>query len=128
MVFFVACILEQKAQNPITSTSNSLDKEVKEVYLIELFKNAEIISATQEKLDTTNLFIKKTKIKFIDSTFFFTAIIYSAPCTVNQYLFNVCEAVYIVLNDGGIGANIDIETIKSLLDFKKIIDDIINSK
>ncbi len=123
----IVCAIQTQAQNLITD-STSLDREVKEVYLVELFKAAKITSFTQEKLDTNNLFVKKINVTFVDTTFFFVATIYSAPCTTNQYLFSTCEGVFIMLDDGGTGGIIDANTLNQSPDLKKVIDDIVNKK
>lgn len=126
-IIIIACTVQIQAQNLITD-STSLDREVKEVYLVELFKAAKITSFSQEKLDTNNLFVKKINIAFVDTTFFFMATIYSAPCTVDQYLFNTCEGVLIILDDGGTGGVIDSTALNQSPDLKKVIDDIVNKK
>lgn len=127
IVMFTISTCTIHAQNPITD-STSLSGKAKEEYLIELFTTAEIVGYTQQRLDTSRLFLKIVNVKFTDTTFFFTATVYSAFCTTNEYLFGICEGVFIELNDGGKGAQIDANDFIELPELKKIIDDIVNKK
>lgn len=106
-IVVLSLVLFSSILNAQNITDFSVPQALQEEYLSELFSQCKLISCTWDTIKE-EVFIKKIEVKFLDTTFFFSAVFQSSSFVYYSYEYGWYDCTSLRMDDGGRGLYLDV--------------------